>query len=101
MTHVLHDILAVLKARQEAFSNELCSYPPALFDHKPIQCSGAMSELADAIWRQVDLEHIEKPSVVFPQRETNDISIREAHVTTRQIIDGVCYYTAFHGVSVT
>ena len=88
MTHVLHDILAVLKARQEAFSYELCSYSPALFDHKPTQRSGAKSGLADAIWRQVDLEHIEKPAVVFPQRETNDISIREAHATTRQIIDG-------------
>ena len=76
------------EARQEAFSYELCSYPPALFDHKLFQRSGAKSELADAIWRQVDLEHIEKPAVVFPQRGTNDISTSEAHVTTRQIIDG-------------
>ena len=75
------------EARQEAFSYELCSYPPTHFDHKLFQCSGAKSELADAIWRQVDLEHIEKPAAVFPQRETNDISIGEAHVT-RQIIDG-------------
>ena len=76
------------EARQKASSYELCSYPPALFDHKLFQRSGAKSELADAIWRQVDLEHIEKPAVVFPQHETNNISTGEAHVTTRQIIDG-------------
>ena len=80
---------------------ELWSYPFALFDHKLFQRSGAKSKLADAIWMQVDLEHIEKPAVVFPQRETNDISTGEAHVTTRQIIDGGRYYTKFHGVNVT
>ena len=74
------------EARQEAFSYKLWSYSPALFDHKLFQRSGVKSELA--IWRQVDLEHIEKPAVVFPQHETNDISTGEAHVTMRQIIDG-------------
>ena len=89
------------EARQEAFSYELCSYPPALYDHKLFQRSGVNSELADDIWRQVDLEHIEKPAVVFPQHETNDISTGEAHVTKGKSLVGVGYYTAFHGVSVT
>ena len=46
-------------ARQESFAYELCSEPPSLFDHKLFQCSGAKSELAGAIWRQVDSEHNE------------------------------------------
>ena len=60
-------------ARQQSFAHELCSYLPALFDHKLFLCSEAKSKLADAIWRQVDSEHIESPAVVCPQCETDNI----------------------------
>ena len=74
-------------ASQESFAYELCSNPPALSDHKLFHCSGAKSEFADAIWRQVDLEYTEKPAIICTQRETDDISTDETWVKIRQIID--------------
>ena len=68
-------------ARKESFANEGCSYPPVPVDHKLLQCSGAKSKLADAIWRQVDSEHKDKPAV------TDAISTDEARVKTMQIIE--------------
>ena len=65
-------------ARQESFAYNICSCTPALFDRKLFQCSGAKSELADAIWRLGDSEHIQKPTVVCPQHKTDDISVVEA-----------------------
>ena len=75
-------------ASQESFAYELCSSPPALSDHKLFHYSGAKSKLSDAIWRQVDSEHTEKPTIVCAQRETDYISTDKAWVKIRQIIDG-------------
>ena len=75
------------RAGQESFTYKLCSYPPVFFDHRLLWCSEAKSELADAIWRQVDSEHVEKPAVVCRQCETDDMSTGEAWVKIRQSID--------------
>ena len=74
-------------ARQEWIAYELYSCPPTLFNYKLFQCSGAKTEFANVIQRLGDSEHIEKPTVVCPQCETDDISTDEAWIKTRQIID--------------
>ena len=69
---ILEDVVEQeVNAWQGSFAYELCPYPPAIFDHKLFQCSGVKYGLTNVIWRQVDREHIEKPAVVCPERETD------------------------------